>query len=236
MKKEVSVEQLEFGVYVAELDRPWTETPFMFQGFVLNRKQLDALKKYCKKVFIDPEKGADVPTRASRTLRSPAPPTAPKPPSVLTTIKDQGHLRGKAPVDVELPVARAATRKTAIVLKDMFRSVQAGKALDAPRVKEAVTNMTDSVVRNPDAMLLLAKMKEKSEHTLDRALGVSIYMITFGRFLSAAARAARSARHARAAAGRRKDALPAELLNKKETLSEAEMACARATSGTRSRS
>jgi HD-GYP domain-containing protein (c-di-GMP phosphodiesterase class II) len=32
-------------------------------------------------------------------------------------------------------------------------------------------------------MLLLGKLKEKGEHTIDRALGVSIYMITFGRFL-----------------------------------------------------
>ena len=35
-KKHVSVEQLKFGVYVNELDRPWTETPFMYQGFVIN--------------------------------------------------------------------------------------------------------------------------------------------------------------------------------------------------------
>ena len=86
-------------------------------------------------------------------------------------------------VDVELPIARAATKKTEVVLKDIFSAVQAGKALDAPRVRDAVSSMTDSVVRNPDAMLLLAKMKEKGEHTLDRALGVSIYMIAFGRFL-----------------------------------------------------
>jgi HD-GYP domain-containing protein (c-di-GMP phosphodiesterase class II) len=50
-------------------------------------------------------------------------------------------------------------------------------------VREAVASMTDSVVRNPDAMLLLSKMKEQSELTHDRAVGVSIYMITFGRFL-----------------------------------------------------
>jgi HD-GYP domain-containing protein (c-di-GMP phosphodiesterase class II) len=69
------------------------------------------------------------------------------------------------------------------MMKDMFGSIKAGKAIDAPRVKEAVTSMTDSVVRNPDTMMLLAKMKESGEHTLDRAFGVSIYMITFGRFL-----------------------------------------------------
>ena len=62
MRKEVSVEELQFGVYVAELDRPWEGTPFMFQGFVLgNDQQLEALKKFCKKVKIDTEKGADVP-------------------------------------------------------------------------------------------------------------------------------------------------------------------------------
>ena len=185
MKKEVSVEELQFGVYVAELDRPWEGTPFMFQGFVLNSdKQLEALKKYCKKVYIDPEKGADLPEPGQPKTSGPAGPSPePKGPSVLTTIKTKVKYEEKATVDVELPVARAATRKTEVVLKDMFTSVQAGQALDAPRVKDAVSSMTDSVVRNPDAMLLLAKMKEKSTHTLDRALGVSIYMITFGRFL-----------------------------------------------------
>jgi Domain of unknown function (DUF3391) len=35
LKKIVPVGELEFGMYVSELDRPWTETPFLFQGFVL---------------------------------------------------------------------------------------------------------------------------------------------------------------------------------------------------------
>ena len=53
-RKQVPVEELQFGMYVAELDRPWTETPFMFQGFHLRTdQQLSALKKHCKHVFID---------------------------------------------------------------------------------------------------------------------------------------------------------------------------------------
>jgi hypothetical protein len=52
MKKQVSVDQLKFGVYVNELDRPWTDTPFMYQGFVINSgAQLKALKKYCKRTL-----------------------------------------------------------------------------------------------------------------------------------------------------------------------------------------
>lgn len=55
--REVPVDQLEFGMYVSKLDRPWAGTPFVFQGFTLkNDRQIDALKKYCKLVYVDPEK------------------------------------------------------------------------------------------------------------------------------------------------------------------------------------
>src|SRR5207247_10386951 len=55
MKKSVPVAELKMGMYVAELDRPWTETPFMFQGFYLETgEQLETLKQYCKTVFVDP--------------------------------------------------------------------------------------------------------------------------------------------------------------------------------------
>src|SRR5438067_10344196 len=44
-------------MYVAELDRPWTDTPFKFQGFVLdNPEQIEILQKHCKVVFVDPDR------------------------------------------------------------------------------------------------------------------------------------------------------------------------------------
>ncbi|MGH8701458.1 MAG: HD-GYP domain-containing protein, partial [Burkholderiales bacterium] len=179
MKIEVPVEKLQFGVYVSELDRPWTDTPFLFQGFVLNdEEQLEMLKKYCKKVYVDPEKSNDLPERSQLMAG-----LKPKPGSVLASITRKVVYEEKVSFDLELPVARAAQGRTEAVLKNVFDTVRIGKVIDAPRVREAVTSMTDSVVRNPDAMLLLSKLKEKSDLTLDRALGVSVYMITFGRFL-----------------------------------------------------
>jgi cyclic di-GMP phosphodiesterase len=43
--------------------------------------------------------------------------------------------------------------------------------------------MTESVLRNPDALLLFSQLRAKGEYTESHALDVSIYMITFGRFL-----------------------------------------------------
>ena len=57
MRKTVPVGELKLGMYVAELDRPWTDTPFKFQGFVLEKpEQIEILQKSCKVVFVDPDK------------------------------------------------------------------------------------------------------------------------------------------------------------------------------------
>jgi uncharacterized protein DUF3391 len=82
-RKKIEVRNLEFGMYVAELDRPWTDTPFTFQGFHLRDvEQLDTLKKFCKHVFVDlqltekpgakPAPAAQSPVRGSTANPAPA--------------------------------------------------------------------------------------------------------------------------------------------------------------------
>jgi cyclic di-GMP phosphodiesterase len=181
--REVPVEFLEFGMFVAKLDRPWTETPFVFQGFVLKtEQQLEALKKYCKVVYVDPEKKEVV--VAPRLLTLP-------PSSTRQVIAEQTKekVRGTviykelATVEDELPRARTVFTQTNAIVHTMSQSVITGNALDGERAKQAVNEITDSVVRNPDAMMLLVTMRDKAEESLNRATQVSVYMIVFGRFL-----------------------------------------------------
>src|SRR5438045_9478551 len=62
-------------------------------------------------------------------------------------------------------------------------AVRVGRTLDAVQLRSAVSAMTESVLRNPDALLLFSQLRAKGEYTESHALDVSIYMITFGRFL-----------------------------------------------------
>ena len=40
--------QLAKGMYVSRLDRPWVETLFMFQGFMIeDDKQIRSLQEHC---------------------------------------------------------------------------------------------------------------------------------------------------------------------------------------------
>jgi hypothetical protein len=49
--------QLQRGMYVAELDVPWENTPFMFQGFWLDtQKQVEQVQAHCEYVLVRTEK------------------------------------------------------------------------------------------------------------------------------------------------------------------------------------
>jgi len=175
-RKQVPVGELKFGMYIAELDRPWTDTPFMFQGFHLRTdQQLEVLKKFCKHVFVDLEK-TEVEDRSRQRMEAPS-------------FKIRGNTVYPETVNVETEVKRAAPVYTQTVkaVDELLRPLFKGATvLEGKEVKESVARLTDSVVRNPDALLLVSKLREKSEAAHARALQVSIYMIVFGRFLDLA--------------------------------------------------
>lgn len=169
--REIPVEELTFGMYVSKLDRPWTETPFVFQGFVLkSEKQLDTLKKYCKHVFVDPEK-EDLSEVGKVSAED------------IAKVRGTTVYGEAASVEVEFPRAQTAYTGMTEIVKELSRAVEIGNAIDSSRSHEAAAQITDSVVRNPDAMALLIKLQEKSGATLSRAVEVSVTMVIFGRFL-----------------------------------------------------
>lgn len=179
-KKKIPVEELQIGMFVVELDRPWLETPFPFQGFaVVSQREIDALSKYCREVYIDIEQsiGADKRSRLSAGTAAQA--------SSLT-IQGETVYQELAPVEQEMLRAREIYAECENVLRDTWAALKAGGELDADRLKRAVTSITGSISRNPDAMLLLAKLKQKGDYELKRALDTSVLMITFGRFLQLA--------------------------------------------------
>lgn len=61
--------ELKMGMYVRELDCPWEETPFMFQGFVIdNLKLLHDVQEAAEYVCIESEKLANLATNSPSRL------------------------------------------------------------------------------------------------------------------------------------------------------------------------
>jgi cyclic di-GMP phosphodiesterase len=170
-KKKIPVEDLRFGMYVLELDRPWLGTPFLFQGFpIVSDDQIKELKKYCRAVYIDPERHVS----ADGTMRK---------------FGEQPLVRGNAvynessTFESELPIAREIYSSFEESVKQTLELVRQTGDLDATQLTAVVGRLTRSVERNPDAMMLLHRMQQRSSDEFNRAVDNSIHMITFGRFL-----------------------------------------------------
>ena len=53
MKIKISTRDLKIGMYVVELDRPWRDSPFLFQGFeIRSDDELRALQQHCQEVYV----------------------------------------------------------------------------------------------------------------------------------------------------------------------------------------
>src|SRR5690606_9820036 len=51
---KMPVSQVQVGMFVSDLDRPWVETPFPLQGFYIRHaRDIQVLEGYCKHVYID---------------------------------------------------------------------------------------------------------------------------------------------------------------------------------------
>lgn len=176
VKVKMPVSALEVGMFVCELDRPWLETPFLFQGFELkSREDIAEVCNICEYVYVDVLK-------ENRLTREPA---TRKSFFQFPSTKDTGSAkRGKRRTfEKEFSAADRTFRQTSRLVKTMMDEIRLGNSLDMQAAKDAVSECVHSILRNPDALMWLTQLKNKDEYTSQHSLNVSLYSIALGRHL-----------------------------------------------------
>lgn len=167
---QMSVGDLRIGMYVSRLDRPWLDTPFIMQGFLLETSEdIDIIAEYCEFVFVDntvPDGAlplsSGVGTATSSRIQPPQP---------------------SGSVQEEHKKTYRAFRKARSLTKSFLDEVRLGGALDTSKAKQTVNDCVQSVLRQPDALLWMSKMREENEYTSDHCLNVCVLSVAFGRHL-----------------------------------------------------
>ncbi len=175
MKKKIDILQLRMGMYVAELDRPWLESPFLFQGFVVDDEDVfKSVNDLCQYIIIDTEKGNDIdPSTEHESSVS----------AIVIDFKSRRRIPEKISFQDELKEARIVHKRARSQINSMFSDARMGKNIDVSGAKEVVSGMVDSIVRNPDAQLWLSNLRKRDEYTAIHSLNVCIFALTFARYL-----------------------------------------------------
>ncbi|MEQ9394046.1 HD-GYP domain-containing protein [Haliea sp.] len=178
---KINTSDLELGMYVSGLDRPWLETPFLLQGFrIETAEDLGTLRRFCQFVFIDTEKSSQQEhalRRKVRTQRPRIPRQTMFPTRQLKTYTDSADWAE------EFPRAETAVAELSSGIEEIFQQAAGGAALDVVRVKRSVEPMIDSISRNPDACIWLARLKQQDHYTYQHSLGASVWAVALGRQL-----------------------------------------------------
>ena len=169
------VDQLVLGMYITELDRPWLETPFLFQGFELKtEEELKAVRDVCEYVYVDM-------TKRKKRINS----IVSCAQSNIHSILNYGSPPKKLSVfEKEISRAGKTYESTAGVVSGLMEKIAMGGGIDSKLAKEAVAECVNSVLHSPDAMLWLSQLKNKDEYTAQHSLNVCVLAIVLGRHLN----------------------------------------------------
>ena len=182
-RRKVFIGDLKIGMYVQELDRPWAETPFMFQGFpIKSDNEIDKLIEICDYVYIDVERGIDVP-RAMRKPVAPDKSTARKLLEIANTSRTENCYPDTTDVEVELETSKKIYENAHQAVTDMFETLGNSGKVNVLELRDTTTRIVESVLRNPDAFMLMQKLKYKDRYHYAHAINSCALAAAFCRHL-----------------------------------------------------
>jgi HD-GYP domain-containing protein (c-di-GMP phosphodiesterase class II) len=221
MLKKISVDQLKLGMHLKEFCGSWMEHPFWRTGFVVSDpKDINLiLASSIKEVWIDSSKGLDVPV--GQVVMSEAESDAQVEAELLKAV---GGKREIAPVSTAVEFERAAKiclqSKKAVI--SMFEEARMGKSVDTAGAKKLVEEISDSISRNPGALISLARLKTVDDYTYMHSVAVCAMMVGLAKQLSLDEEQTRLAGMAGLLHDLGKALMPMDVLNKPGKLTEAE--------------
>lgn len=202
------VSDLRVGMFVVELDKPWEESSFMFQGLdIKSSKEILALQKECKHVYVDFDEQS-LKAKASSKDKGVAP----------------GSTKAEALVSVEEEYSAAAKvhSMASQTVSTLFEEIRLGAQIDGGKVKQAVDGCVDTILRNPDASVWLTRISSKDEGTAQHSLNVAALTIVMGKAMNMTPRELEDLGVCAMLHDVGKTSLPNELLQKKGTFTPEE--------------
>jgi HD-GYP domain-containing protein (c-di-GMP phosphodiesterase class II) len=222
MLKRIPTAEVRVGMHIHKLDGAWMSHPFWKTRFVLDDPaDLKRLRDSgVPHVWIDVSLGVDVRAPAPDTEVDPLladTPAASAAPAVRPPVVPRGQRE-------ELDQAAAICKRGRGAMMKMFAEARLGQAVDAEHCLPLVDEISQSVFRNPGALVSLARLKTADDYSYMHSLAVCALMVSLGRTLGQSEAECREAGLAGLLHDLGKAVMPPKVLNKPGKLTDDEYA------------
>jgi HD-GYP domain-containing protein (c-di-GMP phosphodiesterase class II) len=222
MQKKIPVSQLRVGMHLLRLEGPWIAHPFWRTRFVIDDPKTLAQVRQSgvRECWIDTALGLDVaPPEDAATPSADAAGSsavAAPPPAAATPVVE------RSPFEAELREAAEVCNRGRRAVVAMFNEARMGRTLDAEACLPLVEEIAGSVMRNPGALVSLARLKTRDDYTYMHSVAVCALMVALGRRVGLNDAECREAGQAGLLHDIGKALMPLDVLNKPGKLTDAE--------------
>lgn len=216
MLKKIPVEHLRLGMHLQAFCGDWLEHPFWRTRFVIKDPQdlLLIRESSIQEVWIDVAKGIDVEAVTEKNGEKFE--TVEKIPVPMPAIQQ------KTAFSDEVKRASRIVAKGREAVVSMFQEARMGKAIEAEAAAPLVEEISNSMLRNPGALVSIARLKTADDYTYLHSVAVCALMIALARQLGLDEQQTREAGMAGLLHDLGKAMIPTGVLNKPGKLTEAE--------------
>ena len=127
------------------------------------------------------------------------------------------------PVEEEIARIYPVYERLQVATREIFEALAHGQKIDLSIVSEFLNSIVDSIERNPDALIWLAKLKQTDDHAYNHAMNVSVTLMAFANFMSLPKKQVMDLGLSGLLQDIGKAKIPPDLLHKKEKITEAEL-------------
>lgn len=196
MLRTIDSDQLRPGMYVCKLLGAWVHHPFWKTSFLVDSEDVDKIHdSRIAQLVIDTARGLDVevaatcgtqaesvvpgaPPSQEPAAEPPAPEPADKPRKVRTT-----SVTAQVGIEAEVVRARRIFEDGRDMVEAMFRNVRLGRTVDTEAAMPLVEAINDSVLRHPQALISVARLKTADDYTYLHSMAVAGLMSGLARQL-----------------------------------------------------
>jgi HD-GYP domain-containing protein (c-di-GMP phosphodiesterase class II) len=177
MIRKIAISDLRPGMYVVDVHKGWLDHSLWRKQFFVREEALvrRLVEDGISEVSIDTRRGIDIPP----------------PPSMARLNEMERHFKSLTEVKAEAPrkVSLGEERRRASRLlgeatntvTDLMNAARSGHDVDAARLEPVVQRMIESVGRNPDALVPLARLKKMDAYASEHAVATAALIVALGR-------------------------------------------------------
>lgn len=216
MLRKIAVDQLRLGMHLQAFCGAWLDHPFWRTSFVLTDPNDIALilESPITEIWIDVARGRDLDPGEAATQST----TAEEVPPIPSPALEKASFREEAKRAAKI----CAKGKEAVL--SMFKEARMGKAIEAEAAAPLVEEISNSILRNPGALISLARLKTADDYTYMHSVAVCALMIALARKLGLDEQQTRDAGMAGLLHDLGKAMIPLVILNKPGKLTDDEFA------------